>query len=180
MNLAEVDRRLRRWASAKSLPPEHLQKCLALNGRSRAALLEIVESLKMHTGQFIAGLALLEEIATREASDVGEVLARPSLRRLLNTAGSGPGRARALLDELRVVRYPRLKRANERLARELAAIKLPAGIKVVLPRDLASDEVRVEIVARGSAEMERLLGCLTAKSGELTRLAAMLGGMETD
>jgi hypothetical protein len=180
MNRAEVDHRLRRWAGAKSLPPEHLRRWLALNERSRATLLEIAENLKMHTGQFIAGLVLLEEIATREGSDVAEVLTRSSIRRVITSGGSGPGRARALLDELRGLRYPRLKQADEQLARELATIKLPAGIKVVLPRELASDEVRIEIVARGSAEMERLLGCLMVKAAELTRLAAMLGGIDAE
>jgi hypothetical protein len=48
----------------------------------------------------------------------------------------------------------------------------------VLPRDLVSDEVRIEIVAHGSAEMEQLLACLTAKSREFVALAAMLGGAD--
>lgn len=178
MNSAEVDCRLRRWADAKALPPAHVQKWLALDERGRTRLLEIAENLKMHTGQFIAALALLEEIALREGQVVGEILARPSLRRVLNSAGSGPGRARVLLDELRALRYPRLKRASERLAEGVAAIKLPPGIRIVLPRDLASDEVRVEIVAYGSAEMEQLLACLSAKSSEIVRLAAMLGGAD--
>ena len=71
-----------------------------------------------------------------------------------------------------------IRRAVERLAKEVAALKLPPGIKVVLPRDLASDEVRVEIVAHGSAEMEQLLVCLTAKSSEIVALAAMLAGAD--
>ena len=176
MSSAEIDRRLRSWASAKSLPRAYLLKWLAFDERARTALLEIAENLKMRTGQFITALTLLEEIAAREGQEVEDVLVHPSLCRVLNSTGSGPGRARALLDELRTLRYPRLKRAGQRLANELAAIKLPSGIKVFLPPALASDEVRVEIVAHGSGEMERLLACLTAKSGELTRLAAMLSG----
>ncbi|MBV8053760.1 MAG: hypothetical protein JO071_00800 [Deltaproteobacteria bacterium] len=178
MNSAEVDRRLRRWANAKALPAAYEQKWLTLGERSRTRLLEIAENLKMHTGQFIAALALLEEIALRDGQDVYEILACPSLHRVLNSAGSGPGRARLLLGELRALRYPRLKQASDRLAEGVAAIKLPPGIKIVLPRDLASDEVRVEIVAHGSAEMEQLLACLTAKSNEIIGLAAMLGGAD--
>jgi len=178
MNSAEVDRRLRHWANAKALPPADVQKWLALSELGRTRLLEIAENLKMHTGQFIAAFALLEEIAIREGQDVGEILACPPLRRVLTSAGSGPGRARALLDELRALRYPRLKHASERLAEAVAAIKLPLGIKIALPRDLASDEVRVEIVAHGSAEMEQLLACLTAKSSEIIGFAAMLGGVD--
>ena len=178
MNSAEVDRRIRRWANAKALPPADVRKWLSLDEGGQTQLLEIAENLKMHTGQFIAALALLEEIALREGQDVGEILACPSLRRVLDSAGSGPGRARALLNELRALRYPQLKHASERLAEGVAAIKLPPGIRIILPRDLASDEVRVEIVAHGSAEMEQLLSCLKAKSSEIVGLAAMLGGAD--
>jgi hypothetical protein len=34
------------------------------------------------------------------------------------------------------------------------------------------------MVAHGSAEMERLLACLTAKSSVIVGLAAMLGGVD--
>jgi hypothetical protein len=178
MNSADVDPRIRRWANAKALSPADVQKWLSLGEQGRTRLLEIAENLKMHTGQFIAALALLEEIALREGQDVGEILACPSLHRVLNSAGSGPGRARALLDELRALRYPRLKHASERLAEGVAAIKLPPGIKIVLPRDLASDEVRIEIIAHGSVEMEQLLACLKVKSREIVGIAEMLGGAD--
>jgi hypothetical protein len=57
-------------------------------------------------------------------------------------------------------------------------MKLPPGIKVLLPRELASDEVRVQIVARGSAEVKELLACLNAKASELARVADLLAGLE--
>jgi hypothetical protein len=176
MNPAEVDRQLRRWAKAKTLPPAYVEKWLAFGECGRARLLEIAETLKMHTGQLVSALTLLEEISLREGQDVSEILARPTLRRLLDSPGSGPGRARELLSELRTLRYPGLERASQRLRAELAAIKLPRGINVVLPRDLASDEIRIEIVANGSAKLEQLLACLAAKSRELVGLAAMLAG----
>jgi hypothetical protein len=141
-------------------------------------LLEIAESLKMRAGQCVAALSLLEEIAIREGKTIGEILDRPSLRRIFNSAGSGPGRVREMLDELRTLRYPRLTRAAQQLAQKVAAIKLPAGIKVTLPRDLASDEVRVEIIAHGSEEMALVLASLAAKASELVRLAAMLSGVD--
>jgi hypothetical protein len=174
----KTEDRLRRWADAKALPSPYLQKWLALDEPGRTRLLEIAEKLSMHTGQFIAVLALIEEIALREGQTVREVLDRPSLRRVFNSAGSGPGRARVMLDELRMLRYPQLKRAWKRLTEEVASINLPPGIKVTLPRDLASEEVRVEVVAHGSLEMEQLLACLTAKSSALRRLAALLEGSD--
>jgi hypothetical protein len=155
-----------------------VQRWLGVEEPGRTGLLEIAESLKMRAGQCIMALSLLEEIAVREGLTIGQILNRPSLRRILNSPGSGPGRARAMLDDLRSLRYPRLRRVAAQLADQLAAIKLPPAIKVVLPRDLASDEIRVEVVARGSAEMALMLECLTAKTSELVRLAAMLAGAD--
>jgi hypothetical protein len=108
MNSAEVEHRLRLWADTKALPPVHVQRWLALEEPGRMRLLEIAESLKMRAGQCVAALSLLEEIAIREGKTIGEILDRPSLRRIFNSAGSGPGRVREMLDELRTLRYPRL------------------------------------------------------------------------
>jgi len=178
MNSAEAERRLRLWADTKALPPVHVQRWLALDEPGRIRLLEIAESLKMRAGQCVVALSLLEEIAIREGQTIGEILDRPSFRRIFNSAGSGPGRVREMLDELRTLRYPQLTRAAQRLAQKVATIKLPPGIKVTLPRDLASDEVRVEIIAHGSEEMARALASLAAKASELVRLAAMLSGAD--
>jgi hypothetical protein len=179
MNSAEADARLQRWADAKALPPVYAQKWRALDEASRTRLLEIAEKLKMHTGQFIVSLVLLEEIAVREGQLVCEILNKASLVRVLNSGGSGPGRARALLDQLRLLRYPRLERTTKRLLEAVSTIGFPPGIKIILPRDLASAELRVEIVAHGRAEMEELLSYVEAKSDELARLAGMLSGTGT-
>jgi hypothetical protein len=178
MNSADVERRLRLWADARAIPDVHVQRWLALDEPGRTRLLELAEGLKMRAGQWIAAFSLLEEIAIRESQAIGDVLDSPSLRRIFNSAGSGPGRARLLLDELHTLRYPRLKRAAARLAEEVSAMNPPPAIKVVLPRDLASDELRVQIIAHGSSEMARVLTWLTAKTNELVRLAAMLGGAD--
>ncbi len=177
MDPLEIERRIRIWADARALPPAHLEKWLVLDEPGRTRLLEIAEYLKFRTGQFITAFMLLEEIAVRDRERIAEILARPSILRLINASGSGPGRARALIDELRTLRYPRLRRACERLTAEVAALGMPRGIKVVLPRELASDEVRIEIIAHGGAEMEELLATLRAKAGGLVRIAAMLGGV---
>ncbi|MBV8771814.1 MAG: hypothetical protein JO166_05720 [Deltaproteobacteria bacterium] len=173
-----IELRLRRFAEEKSLPPAHVQKWLALDEPGRTRLLEIAETLKMRAGQCVATLALLEEVSIREGQTIAEILELPTLRRILNSPGSGPGRARLVLDELRALRYPQLHRAVKYLAEQVAALNLPSTIKIVLPRDLASDQVRVEIVAQGKAEMEEALGYLTAKNLDLVRLAEMVAGLD--
>jgi GT2 family glycosyltransferase len=172
--------RLRRWAESKHLSELHLQKWLNIDEPGRTRLLEIAETLKMRGGQCIAALELLEEISVRESRSIAEILELPLLRKILSAKDSGPGRARAFLDQLRALRYPRLKRANELIANELRGMKLPPCIKVTLPRDLASDELRIEIIVRGRAEMEQALRSVSAKAADLMRLAAIIDGSEGD
>jgi hypothetical protein len=55
---------------------------------------------------------------------------------------------------------------------------MPTGIRIVLPANLSSDEVRIELTAHGGAELQRLVGALMVKSTELGRIADLLGGTD--
>jgi hypothetical protein len=178
MDMVEADSRIHAWAGAKALPAAYLEKWLALDARARALLLEAAEQLRFRTGQFITVFVLLEEIAVRERQSMAEILELPSVYDAINSSGSAPGRARALIEELRTLRYPKLRQSRRRLEATITALKLPAGIKIALPRELASDEVRIEIAARGGAEMQELLAALIARTEGLVQLAAMLGGVD--
>jgi hypothetical protein len=178
MSTSAPDDNIGRWAAARRLPQVYLERWLALVLADRRALLEIVESLPMRTGQFIAAFELLGELAVREREPIAAVLARPELRRILDGAGSGPEKASRLLGALRALRYPRMKEFSDRIAAAIAALELPRGIAVVLPRDLASDELRIEIVARGGAELESLALALAQKLNGLKRIAEMIGGAD--
>ncbi len=98
------------------------------------------------------------------------------VRRILDGAGSAPGRARELIEMLRVMRFPRLRRMADLLAAEVAALRLPGGIKVVLPKDLSSDEVKIEICARGGADLQSLIDALARVQAGLGRIADLAGG----
>jgi len=84
---------------------------------------------------------LLEEIAVREGATkvsievtIAAILARHEIRRILDATGSAPGRARALIDTLRAIRFPRLKRTADRLAAEIAAVSNAWGFRIrVIP-----------------------------------------------
>ena len=91
-------------------------------------------------------------------------------------SGSGPARAAAFLDALRAIRFPRLKRAVERLSSEVAALKLPPGVRVVLPKDLGSDELMIRVSARTGRELGNLIDALAAKKSGLVRIARLIGG----
>jgi hypothetical protein len=178
MTVAETATRIRAWADNRRLPHAPLARWLALGPEDSAALLGLAEDLRLRTGQLITALEMLEEIALRDRASVAAVLARHEIRRILNGTGSAPGRARALLDQLRAFRFPRLKRTADRLTAAIAALGLPRGVAVVLPRALGSDELRIEISAHGGAKLDRLLEALANKRAGLRRIADLLGGID--
>ena len=178
MSAEQTAAAIRAWADVRRLPEAHLARWLALPEPDRAALLATANDLRLRTGQLITAFEMLEEIALRDRITIAAVLARRELRRILDGAGSAPGRAHTLLEELRALRFPRLKRAADRLAAEVAALGLPRGVSVVLPRDLSSDELRIAISAHGGAQLDRLLVAIANKRADLRRIAGLLG--ETD
>lgn len=178
MSAGSVESRIRAWAEVRRLPDAHLVRWLALSDEDRAALLETAERLRLRTGQFITAFVLLEEIALRDHESIAGVLARGEIRGILEGAGSAPGRAHSLLEQLRAARFPRLKQTVDRLRAEIATLALPSGIRVVLPVDLSSDELRIEIRANGGAELERLIGAIERNAAGLKRIADMLGGTD--
>jgi hypothetical protein len=192
INDIKTDDAIRQWASERRLPDAHLQRWLLLTQKDRTALLGLAETLRLRTGQFMTAFELLEEIALRErASNVSRalnvsssvtisaILSRDEIRQHLDASGSAPGRARELIDTLRALRFPRLKRTADRLAAEIAALKLPGGVRVVLPKELSSDEVRIEISAHGGRDLERLVDAVAQARGGLGRIADLIGGADS-
>jgi hypothetical protein len=170
------DEAIRKWAEARHLPDVHLERWLALAPDDRAALMELAEVLRLRVGQFLTAFELLEEISLRERATIATIVACRDVRRILDGAGSAPGRARELIDALRVKRFPRLQRMTARLALEIAALGLPGGIKVVLPKDLSSDDVRIEIHAHGGADLQLLIDAVAQVRMDLGRIADLTVG----
>ena len=172
----ETDAQIRTIAAERRLPPSHLARWLAMDPLSRAALLDIARALRLRTGQLMTALDTLEEIAVRERVTVAALLDRPEIRRIAGGPGSAPSRASVLLEALRTLRYPLLKRMQEQLRSEISALKLPRGISIVLPKDLGSDELTVSLRVRSSAELAHLLEALDRSRTGLARIIEMLGG----
>ena len=171
---------IRACAESRHLPQSHTEKWLAMLTPSRMALLDYAERLNLRTGQLIAAIDLLDEIEIREGIAPVAILTRDDIRRTCTLNGSGPWRAKAFVDALRAIRFPRMKETSDRIAAEIAALKLPSGARVELPKDLGSDELTIRIGARTGRELETLIGALAAKKLQLVRIIEMLGGDEPE
>jgi len=176
MNSDQTDAPIRELAAARRIPDSHLARWLQMDAASRAAFLEIAQTLRLRTGQIVVALDTLDEIAVREHTTIAAVLERPEIRRVVNRSGSAPSRASALLEALRALRYPRLKQTQEQLRSQIAALKLPAAISIDLPKDLGSDELTFSFRVKSAAELARLVEALDRSRPGLTRIIEMLGG----
>jgi hypothetical protein len=144
----------------------------------RAALLNITRTLRLSTGATVKALAMLDEIAHREHQSVESILGRDKILRLITSSAPVPERARAFLDALKRMRYPRLAEAVELLEAEITALDLPRGISVLLPRDLGSDELKIELRTKAGGELKRLIDALVASADKLARIVDNLGGKD--
>ena len=133
----DIGKAVRAWAEPHHLDRAHLERWLALDAYSAAAVLDAAGRLRLRVGQLQGALEMLAEIALVEKTQVSAVLARAPLKRILEGAGPAPARARAFVDELRAMRFPRLGRALDQMKAEVAALKLPRAITVTLPRTSA-------------------------------------------
>ncbi|HVB82220.1 MAG TPA: hypothetical protein VNE82_19990 [Candidatus Binataceae bacterium] len=176
MSDVDVAQAVRAWAEPRRLDRAHLERWLALDSYSAAAVLDAVCHLRLRVGQLQGALGMLEEIALVAGTQVSDVLARAPLKRILEGVGPAPARARAFVDELRAMRFPRLGRALERMKAEVAALKLPHTMTVALPKDLGSDELRIEMRVRSAAEFRDSLRTLKEKADGVERILELLGG----
>ena len=168
---------IRAWAGQRRLPAIHLARWLEMNERDRAALLAIARAVRLSTGAMVTALTTLEEICVRESCSIESVLARGEITRAVRRQpASGPARAGAFLAALKSIRYPRLAEAARRLDAELAALDLPRGISIFLPKDLASAELRIELQASDGAILRRLIEALSMRTDQLAQVADRLSG----
>jgi hypothetical protein len=172
----DIANAVRAWAEAHHVDRAHLARWLALDGDSAGALLDAASRLRLRVGQLQGALEMLEEIALVERTQAAAVLARAPLKRILEGVGPAPARARAFVDELRAMRFPRLGRALEQIRAEVAALRLPHAIGVMLPKDLGSDELRIEIRVRSGAELRESLRALAERTDGMERILNLLGG----
>jgi len=172
----DIAKAVRTWAEQRHLDRAHLEQWLTLDTDSATSMLDAASRLRLRVGQLQGALGMLEEIALVERTQVSAVLARAPLKRILEGVGPAPARARAFIDELRAMRFPRLGRALEQMKAEVVALKLPRTVAVALPKDLGSDELRIEIRVRSGTEFKESLRALAEMAESLERILDLLGG----
>jgi hypothetical protein len=167
---------IRRFGQKRHLPQRSVEAWLALGADAGRMLLGLSAALNLRTGQLAAVLDMLPEVALREGVSPAAVLARPEIKRIAAAPGSAPERASKLLAALRVLRYPRLSRALAKLQGQIEALRMPAGAAVMLPRELSSGQLVIELRVGSTTELDGALDALRQRRIQLALIFELLGG----
>jgi hypothetical protein len=142
----------------------------------RAALRTVVASLRPSARHLTDMLDWLDDIAARDGTRAGAVLAEPELTAALRSGSSAPERLKHWKERLRRLRYPRLAARERALDDAIRRLALGTAITLAPPADLEGGVLTVTIRARSSDELAAAVECLRERlaRGDVERLFALL------
>ncbi|MBI3767914.1 MAG: hypothetical protein HY271_05380 [Deltaproteobacteria bacterium] len=143
---------------------------------ARSALAAVVDALRPSAHHLSDMIDWLDDIAIRDGTSPGVVLADPDLRALLTAGGSAPERLKRWKERLRRLRYPRLVARERVLADHLRAMECGPTVGITPPPALEGGVVTVTIRARSAAELATAVESLRTRiaRGDVDRLFALL------
>jgi hypothetical protein len=174
--LSNLSEQIAAYAQQKHLGAPVLARWQAWAHEDQAAFLTLAEKLQLGENQIRDFLDWLEEVAVRDGGAIHEILARPEIRRPLDSRLSRNDKLKAVKDALRKLRYPRLSRLEEELRAAVKALDLGSRVRVSFPPALEGDEVTIELKARNVRELAETVNRLQQRleDGVLRRLFDML------
>jgi hypothetical protein len=173
---------IRAYCRLKGFHKQTEARWLGLGAGDGAALLALVQELKVGENHLKDFLDWLEEIALRDGVNVAAILARDEMSRIMSDPRLGRNdKLKRLKDELRRLRFPRMARIEEEIQRRIREMKLKPQILVVVPPGLESGAVTVQVKATNYDEMMRLVEDLMqlSKGEQMKEIFALLRGEAT-
>jgi len=144
--------------------------------RDRKAILDLACTLRLRTGEMVVILDLIADLTVSKRQSAGALLESDGPRRAIKGNGSARSRAVVLIQTLRSLRYPHMTAAAERIAVEIRALKLPPELTVTAPKNLASDEVTIQIRLSRREQIDTVIDALVREKSGVARILAFLHG----
>jgi hypothetical protein len=163
------------YAQEKRLSTQTVQRWQSWSEEDQAALLIVAKELLLNENQLRDFIDWLEEIAARDGVAVRVILARVELQRPLEAKLSRNDKLKAVKEELRKIRYPRLSQLEDDLRAAIKALDLGNRVRVSFPPALEGNEITLEIKVRNIDEVRSSLTLLQQKleDGSLQRVFAL-------
>lgn len=173
---AALRRRIGAFAAARRFQHGLRERWCAAADADAAALLDLAEELRLGENQLRDLYDWTEEIAARDGGTVAGVLGAAGVQ-AARARGLGRNEAiKAVREALRGLRFPQLAALERRLAECIRSLRLPPGVRIVLPEHLQGDEIRIEICAGDAAAVRAALAELAAAADrpQLAEVFALL------
>lgn len=169
---------IRAYAAEKRVGAALLERWLSLAESDREAVLDLAGELRLGENQLRDVLDDLGAIAARQGSSAAAVLAGAELQAVRARRLGRNEAVRAVKLALRRLRYPQLSAAEQRLAEQVKALRLPAGVRVELPENLEGEHIAVVLRGRSAAELRAQADALSAvlRGAPLEEMFDLLGG----
>jgi hypothetical protein len=143
---------------------------------ARAALAEVVASVRPSARHLRDILDWLDDVAVRDRTSPAVVLADSELRAIVGAGGSAPERLKRWKERLRRVRYPRLAARERAIADHVRAMDCGPAVAIMPPPALEGGVATVTIRARSAADLAAAVERLRSRiaRGDVDRLFALL------
>jgi hypothetical protein len=139
---------------------------LELGDPDGKALFSVLEELNLNINEQKKFIEYIIELSHIKKSDISSLLSMPDLDRILSDTGlNGPQRKKALLKQLREMRYPKLTDAETRFHRMVSRLNLPKAARIVAPPFFESPDFRLEVRFRDGRDLRAVLDDLSRIDG---------------
>lgn len=145
---------------------------------TRVALSGLITALRPSAHHLADILDWLEDIAARDRTAPGAVLAEPELR-IAASGGSAPERLKRWKERLRRLRYPRLAARETAVAEQIRVMACGPAVVVTPPAGLEGGVVTVTMRVRSVSDLDDAIERVRAgiARGDVARLFTLLDEM---
>ncbi len=165
--LAQMEEEVKEYILKEEVSRTNIRKLSTFSEEDRKVLIPFLSSLKLGENRLREILNLLDEIARRDRTRVGEILRHPDLQGILSREEMTPSqkteRVKKILLELR---YPRLKELERTFDERRKELNLPPDISLFHSPYFEGREWRIELRFETMEQYRRALSSLSKLAEE--------------
>jgi hypothetical protein len=133
-----------------------LKAAMAVEPTSRLALLRMLHDLRLNINQQLQFIDYMLDLSNSNHKDIVEMLQEPPLADLCGqTSINRPQKARAILTDLRSIRFPALIQAEQGFKASVSRLNLPKGVRIEAPPHFEGPELKMEILFRHGRDLKK-------------------------
>ena len=176
-----IDQQILAYGTKKAFHQKTLDRWLKLAENDRGALLALAEGLKMGENHLRDFLDWLEEISLRDGVSIRDILTGESFERISSNPRLGRGdKLKRIKEEVRRLRYPRLRQIEGEIGKRIRELKLIPQIQMSVPPGLEGGALNVRLRATSFEELGQLVDAMgqALERKAMKEIFALLGGNE--